>query len=83
MGCKWISNLKEEKDGGIERFKARFMAKGFTQTYRINYQETFTLVAKLNTVRLLLSIAVYHDWPLHQINLKNAFLNVISTTKCV
>ena len=51
------------------------MAKGFTQTYSIDYSETFSPVAKLNTIRVLLSMAVNLDWPLHQLDVKNAFLN--------
>ena len=51
------------------------MAKEYTQTYDIDYQETFSLVAKLNTVRVLLSLTVNLDWPLHQFDVKNAFLH--------
>ena len=51
------------------------MAKGYTQIYGIDYQETFSPVAKLNTVRVLLSLAINLDWPLHQFNVKNAFLH--------
>ena len=51
------------------------MAKGFTQFYRIDYQETFAPVVKFNTVHVLLSIAVNQDWPLFQLDVKNAFLN--------
>ena len=53
----------------------RLVAKGFTQTYGIDYLETFALVAKLNTVRILLSLATTLDWPLQQLDIKNAFLN--------
>ena len=51
------------------------VAKGFTQTYGIDYLETFTPVAKLNSVRVLLSLAANRDWPMQHLDVKNAFLN--------
>ena len=75
VSCKWVFTVKFKADGTLERYKARLVAKGFTQTYGIDYMENFAPVAKLNTIRILLSMAVNLDWPLRQLDVKNAFLN--------
>ena len=75
VGCKWVFTVKSRADGSVERYKARLVAKGFTQTYGIDYQETFAFVAKINTIWVLLSLAVNSNWPLFQLDVKNAFLN--------
>nr|CAN79066.1 hypothetical protein VITISV_019693 [Vitis vinifera] len=62
VGCRWIYTVK-------------LVAKGYTQTYGIDYTETFVPVAKINTVRVLLSLAANLDWPLQQFDVKNAFLH--------
>ncbi|KAG8475656.1 hypothetical protein CXB51_032633 [Gossypium anomalum] len=73
--CKWIFPVKYNSNGSIQRYKARLVARGFTQTYGIDFTETFAPVAKLYTVRVLLSLVVNCDWQLHQLDVKNAFLN--------
>ncbi|KAL4560354.1 hypothetical protein LXL04_032504 [Taraxacum kok-saghyz] len=75
VGCKWVFTVKYNSDGSVNRYKARLVAKGYTQSYGIDYAETFAPVAKLNYIRVLLSLAANLDRPLHQLDVKNAFLN--------
>ena len=56
VGCKWIYKIKTHSDGSIERYKTRLVANGFTQEYEIDYEETFTLVARISSVRALLAV---------------------------
>ena len=75
VGCRWIYKIKHRSDGTIERHKARLVARGFTQTYGEDYKETFAPVAKMNTFRVLVSLAVNENWRLYQMDVKNAFLH--------
>ena len=70
LGCKWVFSIKHKADGSVERYKAKLVARGYTQTYGINYPETFSPVEKLNIVRVLLSIAANLDQLLHQFDIK-------------
>lgn len=63
--CKWVFALKFKVDGSIERYEARLVAQGFTQTYGLNYQETFSPVAKINTMWVILSLIANLEWSPH------------------
>nr|GEU45744.1 retrotransposon protein, putative, Ty1-copia subclass [Tanacetum cinerariifolium] len=70
-----MSYLKTDMDGAVHTYKARLVAKGFTQTTGIDYEETFSSVANIITIRILIAIAVFYDYEIWQIDVKTAFLN--------
>ncbi|GJS12195.1 putative reverse transcriptase domain-containing protein [Tanacetum coccineum] len=74
VGCKWVFKLKYKSDGNIEKFKARLVAKGFYHKEGIYYEETFSLVVKIVTVRCIISFVVCNSWPMFQFDINNAFL---------
>ena len=76
IGCKWIYKIKRNVDDSITRYKARIVAKGYAQKYDIDYEEIFSPVVKMTTIRVLLALAVSKRWNLYQlVDVKNAFLN--------
>ena len=75
VGCKWIFKKKTDMDGNVCTFKARLVAKGYTQTHGIDYDETFSPVDKIKSIRILLAIAAFHDYEIWQMDVKTAFLN--------
>ncbi|KAK0588038.1 hypothetical protein LWI29_033242 [Acer saccharum] len=75
IGTKWIFRNKSDEDGNIVRNKARLVAQGYSQIEGIDFEETFAPVARLESIRLLLSISCVHKFKLHQMDVKSAFLN--------
>jgi hypothetical protein len=67
--------LKHNPDGSIQRAKAGLVVKGYAQQPEIDYSETFALVARLDTVRIIIAVAAQKGWNLYQLNVKSAFLN--------
>ena len=77
MTCEWFYKLKRHSNGFIARYKARLVARVYLQQYGLDYDETFSLVVKPTTVRLLLALVVQHGWELKQLDVSNAFLHGI------
>jgi hypothetical protein len=82
---KWIYRHKLLADGSLDRYKARWVLWGFTQQSGIDYDETFSLVVKPATVQVVLSLALSHNWPIHQLDVQNAFFHgtLMETIYCV
>jgi len=74
VGYQWVYTLKYHPNDSVDRYKARLVAKRYTQTYDVDYFETFALVARLSFIRILFFVAVNMEWPLFQLDVKNTFL---------
>src|SRR4051812_693989 len=72
--CKWVFKKKTDMDGNVSVYKARLVAKGFQQVQGVDYDETFSPVAMLKSVRIMLGIASYFDYEILQMDVKTAFL---------
>lgn len=75
IGLKWVFKTKYHADGTIQKHKARLVAKGYSQQHGIDFEETFSPVARFETVRIVLALAAQLHWPVYQFDVKSAFLN--------
>jgi len=75
IGVKWIYRTKLNANNSINKYKARLVVKGYAQIFGVNYSNTFALVARLDTIRLLLVIATQKGWKVFQLDVKLTFLN--------
>nr|GEY02056.1 retrotransposon protein, putative, Ty1-copia subclass [Tanacetum cinerariifolium] len=75
VGSKWLFKKKTDMDGNVHIYKARLVAKGYTKTPGIEYEETFSPVADIKAIRILIAIAAYYDYEIWQMDVKTAFLN--------
>jgi hypothetical protein len=75
VGCKWVFKKKLRPDGTVDKYRARLVAKGYTQKEGEDFFDTYSPVAKLTTIRVLLSLATSHGILVHQMDVKTTFLN--------
>ncbi|XP_047161113.1 uncharacterized mitochondrial protein AtMg00810-like [Vigna umbellata] len=74
LGIKFVFSIKLHLDGFIDHYKARLVVLGYKKEYGLDYDETFAPIAKMTTMRTILALAASKSWPLHQMDVKNAFL---------
>ena len=72
---KWIYKIKHVADSSIDKYKARFVARGFSQKEGIEYEETFAPVVRYTSIRTILSLATIMKWKIHQMDVNTTFLN--------
>jgi hypothetical protein len=70
-----VYKVKHNVNGFVNRYKTRLVAKGYAQTYGIDYEETYSPIAKMITVRIIIAMVTTKRWSLHQMDVKNAFLH--------
>ena len=75
VGTKWVFRNKQDEHNVVTRIKARHVAKGYAQVACLDFGETFALVARLESIRILLAYTAHHSFKLFQMDMKSAFLN--------
>ena len=73
IGSKWVFKTKRDSKGNVEKYKAHFVTKGFTQREGINYKETFSLVFMKDSFRIIVALVTHFNLELHQMDIKTAF----------
>ena len=75
VGLRWIYKVKQAADGSVEKYKARFVARGFSQIEGIDYEDTFAPVTTYSSIRTILSLSAQMGWHIHQMDVRTTFLN--------
>ena len=75
VSSKWLFKIKHVADGSIEKYKARFVSRGFSKKEGIDYEETFAPIARYTSIRTIIALAAKMKWKLHQMDVKTTFLN--------
>jgi hypothetical protein len=75
IGLKWIFKMKRDEKGEIIKHKARLVARGYVQKQGIDYDEVFTPVARMESIKMLLAMTAQEKWLVHHMDVKSAFLN--------
>ena len=75
VGSRWVYKVKQVADGSVEKYKARFVARGFSQIEGIDYEETFAPVTRYSSIQMILAVLAQMGWHIHQMDVKTAFLN--------
>ena len=78
VSSKWLFKIKHVADWSIEKYKARFVTRGFSQKECIDYEETFALVARYTSIRTIIALVAKMKWKLHQMDVKTSFLNGVN-----
>ena len=75
LSSKWVFKRKKKVYGSIDKYKARLVIKGYKQTHSLDYFDTYSLVTRINSIRMVLAIVALRNLEIHQMDIKTTFLN--------